>query len=401
MTGPGVRIARYAWEGHDAQGHPQRGVLQATHAEMVRAQLERAGVTVVRVRRQWRAHPPRIAPATVAITTRQWATLLQAGLSLVSALRLLERSATHTGMALRLQQVRRDLEEGLPLSGALSRHPECFDALYVGMVHAGETAGILDTMMLRLADTLEKNDALRERLRSALTYPAVVSAIAAAALLIILLHVVPVFEEVFASFGGELPLATRLVLTLSQTLRHGVFWTIALALLLGLLWRWHRRPQDWQRQWQRRALDWPALGPLVRSAVLARWAHTLSALLAAGVPLTEALPVVGEASGHAVYERINQHLKRRVAEGGKLSEGMAHTGRFPEMLVAMCAIGEETGALEELLARSAALMAAELETRLQALTRLLEPLIIVVLGTAIGVILVAMYLPIFRLGQIF
>ena len=168
-------------------------------------------------------------------------------------------------------------------------------------------------------------------------------------------------------------------------------------------WLLHRQWQNpgWQRQWHRRVLAWPGIGPLVRTSVLARWAHTLSALLAAGVPLTEALPVAGRATGHPVYERINEHLQRRVAQGGRLSEGMAHTGRFPDMLVQMCATGEDTGTLDTLLNKAAALMAEELDARVHALTSLLEPLIVVLLGGAIGVILVAMYLPIFRLGQVF
>jgi type IV pilus assembly protein PilC len=170
---------------------------------------------------------------------------------------------------------------------------------------------------------------------------------------------------------------------------------------LALLWQRLRRHPTWQRQWHRRVLQWPGIGALVRTSVLARWAHTLSALLAAGVPLTEALPVAGQATGHPVYARINEHLQRRVAQGGRLSEGMAHTGRFPDLLVQQCATGEDTGTLDTLLGKAADLMTEELDARVRALSSLIEPLLIVVLGGAIGVILVAMYLPIFRLGQVF
>ena len=220
-------------------------------------------------------------------------------------------------------------------------------------------------------------------------------------LLLILLYVVPVFEDVFRSFGAELPWSTRAVLALSQAAGQGAGWIALLVLPLTLLVRKQWQRPAWQRQWHRRVLAWPLIGPLVRTSVLARWSHTLSALLAAGVPLTEALPVAGRASGHPVYERINEHLQRRVAQGGRLSEGMAHTGRFPDMLVQLCATGEDTGTLDTLLDRAAALMTEELDTRVRALSSLLEPLIVVVLGGAIGVILVAMYLPIFRLGQVF
>ena len=269
------------------------------------------------------------------------------------------------------------------------------------MVHAGETAGILDTMLERLAHTLEKNEALRARVRSALTYPCTVIVVAVAVLLLMLVFVVPVFEDVFKSFGAALPWSTQAVLALSRALSDGALWLALLSLPLWLLLRRQWQQAHWQRVWHRRMLDVPGLGSMVRSSLLARWAHTLSALLAAGVPLTEALPVAGQATGHPIYARINEHLQRRVAQGGRLSEGMAHTGRFPDMLVQLCATGEDTGTLDTLLERAARLMAEELDAQVQALSSLIEPLIIVILGGAIGVILMAMYLPIFRLGQVF
>lgn len=269
------------------------------------------------------------------------------------------------------------------------------------MVYAGETAGILDTMLERLASTLEKNEALRARVRTALTYPCIVMLIALAVLLLMLVFVVPVFEDVFKSFGAALPWSTQLVLALSRAVSEGLVWLIVLLpLLLWVLRRQWQKPA-WQRLWHRRVLAMPGIGPMVQTAVLGRWSHTLSALLAAGVPLTDALPVAGKATGHPVYARINEHLQRRVAQGGRLSEGMAHAGRFPDMLVQLCATGEDTGTLDTLLDRAAYLMGSELDAQVQTLSSLVEPLIIVVLGGAIGVILMAMYLPIFRLGQVF
>jgi type IV pilus assembly protein PilC len=229
----------------------------------------------------------------------------------------------------------------------------------------------------------------------------VVIVIALGVLMLILIHVVPVFEDVFRSFGAELPWSTRVVLGLSKAVNDGALWGALAALPLILLAHRQWQHPAWQREWHRRVLNVPGVGQLVRTSVLARWAHTLSALLAAGVPLTEALPVAGNATGHPVYARINEHLQRRVTQGGQLSEGMAHTGRFPDMLVQLCATGEETGTLDTLLGKAAELMSDELDTRINALSSLIEPLIIVVLGGAIGVILVAMYLPIFRLGQVF
>ena len=391
----------FRWQGLDAQGRTQQGVVHAANAALARAQLRRNGISAHQVQRQWWTRPGTLPPKTVAAVTRQCATLLQAGVSLVPALQLLQRSASHPAMAAVLRQTQQDIENGMPLSQALAQHPEAFNPLYISMVHAGETAGILDTMLNRLAHTLEKNEALRARVRSALTYPFTVIVIALAVLLLMLVFVVPVFEDVFKSFGAALPWSTQMVLALSRAVSDGLMWV---ALFLPILWALLRRQWQqatWQRLWHRRVLDIPGLGPMVRSAVLARWAYTLSALLAAGVPLAEALPVAGKATGHPIYARINEHLQRRVAQGGRLSEGMAHTGRFPDMLVQLCATGEDTGTLDTLLERAAHLMTEELDTRVQTLSSMVEPLIIVVLGGAIGVILMAMYLPIFRLGQVF
>lgn len=395
------RAATFRWHGRDALGRSTQGLMQAPDVQMAWAQLQRQGIAVERLQRQWWSSSQRIEPRTMVALIRQWAVLLRAGLSLVPALTLLERSTTHPTLLDLLKQLRQDVESGLPLSQAMSRHPAVFGPLHVSLVEAGENAGILDAMMERLARTLEKNEALRARLRSALTYPAAVVVIALAVLALILLYVVPIFEDVFKAFGAELPWSTRAVLALSQSLSLGAIWGLPLVLLAAWWVSRLSREPAWRKFWHRRVLDWPGVGALVRDAAVARWAHTLAALLGAGVPLTEALPVAGRASGHAVFERINEHLQRRIAQGGRLSDGMAHTGRFPDMLVQLCATGEDSGTLDVLLGNAAELMSEDLDRRLQSASSLLEPLIIVVLGGAIGVILVAMYLPIFRLGQVF
>lgn len=399
MSAPRSRF--FAWRGHDAQGRPCSGTLREQNAALARAQLRRQGIHVERLHGPWWPRRPPVGAALITATTRQWATLIRAGVSLVPALLMLERSAPSPELARLLTQVRADVETGIPLSVALARHPEHFDALYLGMVQAGESAGILDTMMERLAMTLEKNEALARRMRSALTYPAVVTAVALAVLAMLLVLVVPVFEDVFRSFGAPLPWSTQMVLHLSRLLSEGAPWLLTTGALVALWLRRQWRRPEWQRQWHRRVLQLPALGSMLKTAICARWAHTLSALLAAGVPLAEALPTAGQAGNHPIYIRINQHLQRRVTQGGRLSEGMAHTGRFPDLLVQLCATGEDTGTLDTLLARAAQLLSEELDARTQALASLIEPLIIVVLGGTIGVILVAMYLPIFRLGQVF
>jgi type IV pilus assembly protein PilC len=391
----------YHWRGLDAQGKPHQGTLEATDAELARALLRRQGFQVDTLQRQWWSRQKPLSHRVITAMTRQWAALLRAGVSMVPALEMLQRSTPQPSMASVLEQIQRGVESGQPLSQALGQHPQVFGPLYVSMVHAGESAGILETMMERLAQTLEKNEQLRSRVRSALTYPLVVVVMALAVLVLMLVYVVPVFEEVFESFGAELPWSTQVVVALSQAVAQGGPWAALMAVPVLVLLRRQWQQPAWQRQWHRRVLGWPGVGALVRASVLTRWAHTLSALLEAGVPLTEALPVAGNATGHPVYARINEHLQRRVAQGGRLSEGMAHTGRFPDMLIQLCATGEETGTLDALLAKAADLMADELDSRIHALSSLIEPLIVVVLGGAIGVILVAMYLPIFRLGQVF
>ena len=390
---------RYAWQGSDSEGQPCAGVALADNAELARASLRRQGIRVHTLHRQWRAPPP-VGTAQLAASTRQWATLMRAGLHLVPALHMLERSAA-AGLAPVLHAVRAEVERGSALSQALAQHPAQFSALYVGMVQAGERAGILDAMLERLASTLEANAALQRRVRGALAYPLAVGMIALAVLVALLVLVVPVFEEVFQAFGAPLPWSTQLVLSVSRALTAHPATLLLVGALLASLYAQAQRQPAWRLAWQRQLLNWPGVGPLLVLSVTARWAHTLSALLAAGVPLTEALPSAGQSAQHPVYQRIGTHLQRRVAQGGRLSEALAHTGRFPPLLVQLCATGEDSGTLATMLARAAELLGEELDTRIASSARLIEPLVVVVLGAAIGVILVAMYLPIFRLGQAF
>ena len=397
----GSKLPTFAWRGRHAQGPELEGRIQADNAQLARAQLRRQGVEVIHVQRLWWSSPQPIRTRELTQMTRQLAALIRAGVPLVPALQMVSRSVSTQALKELMNTVRSDVESGMPLHAALAAHLQHFSGLYTSMVSAGEAAGILDTMMERLANTLEKNEALRSRVRSALMYPCAVIVVALAVLALIMVYVVPVFEDVFKAFGSDLPWPTQAVLALSQALsQSGWLWLIA-ALLMAWSWQHMRRSEAWQRRLDRWLLGLPLVGGLLRSAVVARWTQTLSALLAAGVPLAEALGPAGQACDHAVYARVTEHLQRRVSQGGSLSEAMAHTGRFPDMIVQLCATGEETSALESLLARAGVLMENELDDQVNGLSSLLEPLIMVVLGGLIGVILVAMYLPIFRLGQVF
>lgn len=400
---PPARATRtFRWRGLDSQGQPKSGEIQALNADLARVQLRRQGLQQVQVQRLWWSPPDRIKAKDLAVMTRQWAAMLRAGVPVVQALGMLCRSMNAKALVAVMQGVRSDVEAGVALHLALAQRPQHFSGLYVHMVQAGEAAGILDTMMERLSMTLEKNEAMRSKIRSALMYPIAVMVVALGILVLILVLVVPVFQDVFQSFGAELPFATQVVVGLSNTLVGA--WPVALPLGLLLIGAAQQnspatsRVRQWLARWW---LRWPVLGPLLTTAVVARWAQTLSALLAAGVPLPEALGPTAQACDHPVFERTTLQLQRRVVQGHSLSDSMTQSGRFPAMIVQLCATGEETGALDSLLGRAGGLMESALDDQVNGLSSLLEPLIIVVLGGFIGAILVAMYLPIFSLGQVF
>lgn len=392
----------FLWTARDARGQAAQGRIQAGNADLARAQLRRQCLQAVQLRRLWWDPAPRVRTRDVAQMTRQLAALLRAGVPLLQALHMLSRSLPSAALTQIVQTVHSDVEAGQALHAALARHPVHFSGLYISMVQAGESAGILDTLMERLASTLEKNEALRSRVRSALMYPCAVMLVALGVLVMILVFVVPAFKDVFKAFGADLPWATQVVVALSEGL--GSAGPLVLLLVLLGAWSWPRlsaRESRYRIWFNRRLLQMPLLGQLIQSAVVARWAQTLSALLAAGVPLVEALGPVAQACDHLVFARTTLQLQRQVGQGSSLSEAMAQTTRFPPMVVQLCHTGEETGSMDQLLARAGSLMETELDDRVNGLSSLLEPLIIVVLGGLIGGILVAMYLPIFRMGQVF
>jgi len=367
--------------------------------------LRHQGIRGVQVRRQTPSRPvgkQHIQAATLALFTRQLATLVRAGVPLLQSLDLVIGSTPQPGWARLLQSLRQDIENGSSLNAAFRQHPGHFSPLFCSMVAAGEAAGILDDMLDKLAQTLEKNAALQSKIRAALMYPAAVVSVAMIVVVLVLLAVVPVFQDVFKSMGATLPLPTQWVIAISQALMHSA-WFFALWIFLMLtLWRsgWHRQPARllWLSQKQ---LQLPVIGAMVQSAVVARWAHTLSALLSAGVPMVEALSPVASACDHAVYAQASETMQAQVAQGSSLHESMTQSGLFPSMVVQMCAIGEETGSVDTMLARAGALLENEVHDQLAGLSSLLEPVILVLLGGVVGTILVALYLPIFKLGQVF
>ncbi len=399
---------RFAWRGVDRQGKIQKGVLHAHSPEEVSNELKRQRIRATRIQRQfdlpnWLAlsTQPRVCARDITQFTRQLATLLHAGIPLLQAFDILNRGEGHATLKALIRELRTQVEGGIALNQALRQHA-AFDALYCNLVAVGELTGMLDTMLERLAHHLEKSEALRTTIRSALIYPTAVLTIACLVLVLILVFVVPAFQNIFASFGAELPWLTRGVIALSESLQH---YGLGLLALTGLAVWWLRRQvqqrASWRRYVHRVLLRVPIAGSLTRHACTARWTRTLATLFAAGVPLTEALGAMHGVTGHLLFQTATQAIQAQLIQGQALSRALEDTqGLFPPMVVQMCAIGEESGALDHMLEKTAEHYEREVDSTVARLSTLLEPFIMVVLGLLIGGLVMALYLPIFQLGQV-
>lgn len=353
-------------------------------------------------------YPSKSVPAkTLSVFTRQWSALMSAGIPLSQAFELLSQSivgtrATQKAFGATLQTLRDEVNAGQSLHSAFQKHPQIFNQHYCSLLSAGESAGILDSILDRLADTLEAQAALKAKLKNALIYPVSILTIAALVLVVILLWVVPVFEDVFKSMGASLPWATQLLIDLSFWLGH---WAGALSagifVVLTLLRWWYQKSMRFQINFEKMVFATPILGPLLLTAMAVKWSQTLSALLKAGIPLAEALSPASAATGSPNLAQATLTLAQRIQEGHSLSKAMSKSNLFSAMTIQMCAIGEETGSLDAMLQRAAKLMESDVNQQIGNLSTLLEPLIMLLLGALIGGILLALYLPIFNLGQVF
>jgi type IV pilus assembly protein PilC len=349
----------------------------------------------------------RIPAKTLSVFTRQWSALINAGIPFAQAFDLLGQSTagsarTQRAFAHILHQLQQDVSAGNSLHAAFQKHPHTFSSLYCSLLQAGESAGILDKLLNRLADTLEANQLLKAKVKNALMYPACILAVACAVVLVIMVWVVPLFEEVFRSMGAALPLPTQYLVNSSRWLAQWGF--VLLGLAVGIFCTGihaHRQRPAFRMAWESMVCALPVLGDLAKSNRTAKWSLTLSALLEAGIPISEALQPAAAASGSPQLQAQTVSLIRVIQEGSGLNVAMSKSNLFPTVLVHMCAIGEETGSLGQLLEKSAQLMASDLNQRIAQLTTLLEPVIMVVLGAVIGAMLIALYLPIFNLGQVF
>ncbi|QBK06411.1 type II secretion system F family protein [Hylemonella gracilis] len=396
------RAVLYVWEGEDAAGRLVRGELRAAHPREVRAALRRQDILPTRIQRRWWTIPTRrITTKDIAVFTRQFAAMVKAGVPLLRGFDIVAHGHANANLTLLLLRVRADVEAGATLSAAFGRHPRHFDRLYCGLVEAGETAGMLDQMLERLALHLERTLALRSRIRAALMYPAVVVGTALLVVSVIMVLVIPAFHDVFRSFGADLPGPTLLLIALSDFLAR--WWLLLLGMLgVGACATVHavRHHPTLQALRDRTLLGLPLFGPLINKSCLARWTRTLATLHGAGVPMAQALATVRSAAGNRVYEEATDRIRQEVGLGSSLALAMERSGAFPPLVQQMCAIGEESGAIDAMLAKAADFHENEVGDLVSGLSSLLEPLIILVLGLVIGGIVIALYLPIFQLGQI-
>jgi len=391
----------FEWEGKDRNGKSVRGELRAAGENQAQASLRRQGIVVQKIKKRKMASAKRIKPKDIAIFTRQLATMMKAGVPLLQAFDIVGRGNPNPSVTKLLNDIRTDVETGTSLSAAFRKHPLYFNALYCNLVEAGEAAGILEDLLDRLATYMEKTEGIKSKVKSALMYPTAVVVVAFIVLAVIMIFVIPAFKDVFSSFGADLPGPTVAVIKMSEF--FVAYWWLIFGLIGGGLYffmqAW-KRNEKVQRFMDRMLLRIPVFGALVEKSTVARWTRTMATMFAAGVPLVEALDSVGGASGNSLYADATARIQQEVSTGTSLTTAMTNANIFPSMVLQMCAIGEESGSIDHMLGKAADFYEAEVDDMVAGLSSLMEPIIIVFLGTIIGGIVVAMYLPIFKLGEV-
>lgn len=391
----------FEWKGKDRNGKIVRGETRAGGENQVQAVLRRQGILATSIKKRRMRAGKKIKPKDIAIFTRQLATMMKAGVPLLQAFDIVGRGNPNPSVTKLLNDIRMDVETGTSLSGAFRKYPLYFNSLYCNLVEAGEAAGILESLLDRLATYMEKTEAIKSKIKSALMYPIAVLVVAFVVVSIIMIFVIPAFKEVFSSFGADLPAPTLVVISISEFFVEW-WWLIFSAVGGGVYFfmqAW-KRNEKVQKFMDRLLLKVPIFGPLVEKAVVARWTRTLSTMFAAGVPLVEALDSVGGASGNSVYQTATEKIQQEVSTGTSLTAAMTNVNLFPNMVIQMAAIGEESGSLDHMLSKAADFYEAEVDEMVAGLSSLMEPIIIVILGVIIGGIVISMYLPIFKLGQV-
>ena len=396
-----IREFQYRWVGRDRNGKTVRGELRAAGEAQVNATLRRQGIKVVEIRKQRLRAGGKVTEKDITLFTRQLATMMKSGVPLLQAFDIVGKGHSNPAVAKLLLDIKTDVETGSSLKQSFEKHPLYFDALFCNLVGAGEAAGILDSLLDRLATYKEKILAIKSKIKSALFYPIAIVIVAFVITAVIMIFVIPAFKQVFASFGADLPAPTLLVMAISDffvAYWYLIFGTIFGA-VYGFFWTW-KRSEKMQIAMDRVLLRVPVFGELVRKSSIARWTRTLATMFAAGVPLVEALDSVAGASGNHEYAMATKRIQTEVATGSSLTSAMQGTEVFPNMVIQMVSIGEEAGSLDAMLSKVADFYEQEVDDAVEALSSLMEPIIMVVLGTLIGGLVVSMYLPIFKMGQV-
>ena len=394
----------FLWEGTDRKGKKIKGKSMASNEAAVRADLRRQGVVPSRIRKQSKglfSGAAAITSADISIFSRQLATMLAAGIPLVQSFEIVGSGHENASMQKLIFAVKADVEGGSALAEALAKHPLYFDDLFVNLVEAGEQAGALETLLDKIATYKEKTEAIKKKIKKALTYPAAVLVVAFVVTIILLIFVIPAFEDLFQGFGADLPAFTRMVIDLSEFVRDkGWALAMAVAAVIFTFFYFKKRSRPMRHFLDRLALKAPIIGPIIQKASIARYARTLSTMFSAGVPLVEALESVSGATGNIVYEIGVLEIKDEVATGQRLQQAMENTDLFPNMVIQMIAVGEESGSLDDMSAKVADFYEEDVDNAVDNLSSLLEPMIMSILGVLVGGLVVAMYLPIFKMGSV-
>jgi len=395
----------YTWVAKTKKGRTIKGELDAADDKMARFQLKRRNLTIKKLKPKPKDifanvsfMQPKITSKDIVIFTRQFSTMIDAGLPIVQGLTILAEQSENSTFKVVLKAIVSDVEGGLSLAEAMEKHPKVFDKLFVHLVAAGEVGGILDVILQRLAAYIEKAQKLKSQIKSAMTYPAVVVAVAIIVISIILIFVIPVFEEMFSSFGAALPVPTQIVVNMSRFIKGNILYMVGAFIALGFLFKKYRKTKSGTKTVDALVLKLPVIGDLLKKAAVARFTRTLGTMISSGVPIISAMEIVAKTSGNAILEEIILEVRSSIAEGQTIAEPLSENDIFPRMVVQMISVGEATGALDTMLSKIADFYEDEVDAAVDALTAMLEPLLMVGLGGIVGGLVIAMYLPIFKMA---
>lgn len=400
-------MAKFAWEGKNRGGAKVTGEIEAPSEAFVLAQLRREQIAPVSIKKKSGLNveikipglgEKKVTQKELAVFTRQFATMIDAGLPLVQCLDILGAQQENASFKKVLVKVKEDVESGSTFADALGKHPKVFDALFINLVAAGEVGGILDTILSRLADHIEKAMKLAKKIKGAMVYPSTILAVAVIVTVVLLVYVIPIFAKMFTDFGGALPAPTAFVLKISEMTRKYFLVVIVLVFAGGAAFKWYISKENGRRNWDRLLLRLPVIGSLLQRIAVARFSRTLGTMVSSGVPILESMDIVSKTAGNKIIEEAIVKARGSISEGKTIAEPLAESNVFPAMVTQMVAVGEATGALDVMLNKIADFYDEEVDSAVEALTSLLEPMLMVFLGVVIGGLVIAMYLPVFKLA---